>query len=76
MDYHNGLQMQNEQVLDEDIELNNVVTPEKNEFSSVDSRITVVRYPGQVESSQSIDVDLVDEDSPFKLRLFPVQIFD
>lgn len=69
------MKMQNEQILEEEISLgNNSVTPEKNEFSSVDSRITVVRYPtlGESEIPQTIDIDLLDEDSPFKLRLFPV----
>ncbi len=43
IDFHNDMKMQNEQILEE--EMSNGYTPEKNEFSSVDSRITVVRYP-------------------------------
>ena len=68
--------MRNEEILEESQE----ITPEKNQFSSVDSHITVVRYPnGQAieeDIPQTINVQLLDEDSPFKLRLFPVQIFD
>ena len=77
IEFHNDFKMQNEQLLEEE-GISASVTPEKNEFSSVDSRITVIRHPGQGDSEipQTIDVDLLDEDSPFKLRLFPVQIFD
>jgi hypothetical protein len=45
IDFHIDIKMQNEQILEEDNLDGNNVTPEKNEFSSVDSRITVVRYP-------------------------------
>jgi hypothetical protein len=81
IEYHNKSSlMQNEQVLDED----NNITPDKNEFSSVDSRVTVIRYPTgtsheqqQQQQQELIEgFELMDEDSPFKLKLFPVNIFD
>ena len=45
IDFHIDIKMQNEQILEEENLDGDNVTPEKNEFSSVDSRITVVRYP-------------------------------
>ena len=45
IDFHIDIKMQNEQILEEDNLDDDNGTPEKNEFSSVDSRITVVRYP-------------------------------
>ena len=77
IEYHNqsNVMLQNEQILDED----NNLTPDKNEFSSVDSRVTVIRYPSPHHPTHDQFIDdmcLLDEDSPFKLKLFPVQIFD